>query len=352
MARTKKITIAMMTFVIILMMGAIGAHNVKAAVQKPYEIEIHCGPVGLSTYTFLTALGEILNKYSTWVKATTIESPNPVADHKLVAQNPELGKKVIYQLNTGTIWAGRTKAPAYAQIPYDYSRMRSLMFMAYCTDGLMTLDPKLKTVEDLKGKKVSFAGSRGDYLDAAFKAILEYHGMSVKDLKRLEYLNFKPGAEALRDGLLDVALFGSQIFELPDIHKPAPFAMEAIETRDVYFISFKPEAIKFMKKKLGIGTSICTIKPYQLEKHQKDPYTLLGKYLMFGCDLSMPDEVVTEILQVSYDHIGEWARFLPQGKVLTKDNMGTMGGNEEELHPAALKFFKAKNIPITDFYEK
>jgi TRAP transporter TAXI family solute receptor len=353
MARTRNIIIGVMVFGMVLVMGTFGAHSVKAAVQKPYEIEIHCGPVGLSTYTFLTALGEIINKNSTWLKASTIESPTPTADHKLVAQNPELGKKLIYQLNTGSIWDGRNKHGAYAQIPYDYSRMRTLMFMAYCSDGLMTLDPNIKTVKDLKGKKVSFSAERGDYLTNAFETILEYYGMSFKDLKRLEYLNFGPGGEALRDRLIDVALFGSQVFELPDIHKPAPFAMEPIETRDVYFVSFPPESIRFMKKKLGISSaSVCTIRPYQLEKHQKDPYTLLGKYLMFGCDLSMPDEVVTEILQLSYDHIGEWARFLPQGKVLTKQTMGTMGGDENELHPAALKFFKEKNIPITDLYEK
>ena len=68
---------------------------------------------------------------------------------------------------------------------------------------IVTLDPKIRTVADLKGKNVSIgAVGSGVYFNAI--DVLSAYGMTEKDIKPV-YQNFGDSADSLKDGKIDAA---------------------------------------------------------------------------------------------------------------------------------------------------
>ena len=69
---------------------------------------------------------------------------------------------------------------------------------------IVTMNPDIKTVSDLKGKKVSIGASgSGVYFNAM--DVLKAYDMSVDDIDP-QYLDFGDSAEGLKDGKIDAAL--------------------------------------------------------------------------------------------------------------------------------------------------
>lgn len=66
----------------------------------------------------------------------------------------------------------------------------------------------------------------------------------------------------------------------------------------------------------------------------------------------MPDKVVTEVLRIVHTRAHVFKNYDPMGAVLSKETMAKMGLKEDELHPAALKFFKENKVPIGELVEK
>ena len=68
---------------------------------------------------------------------------------------------------------------------------------------IVVKDPAIKSVRDLKGKKV--AGPKGTILHQLLAAALEKEGMSVKDVQFVQ-MDLPSGANALSNGSVDAAL--------------------------------------------------------------------------------------------------------------------------------------------------
>ena len=68
---------------------------------------------------------------------------------------------------------------------------------------IVVKDPAIKSVRDLKGKKV--AGPKGTILHQLLAAALEKEGMTVKDVQFIQ-MDLPSGANALAKGSVDAAL--------------------------------------------------------------------------------------------------------------------------------------------------
>ena len=98
---------------------------------------------------------------------------------------------------------------------------------------IVTLDPSIKSVEDLRGKKVSVGESgSGVYFNAI--DVLAAYGMTLEDIEPT-YQSFGDSTEAMQDGLIDAGFIVSGA--------PTTAITSLAATRDVYIVELDDEHI-------------------------------------------------------------------------------------------------------------
>ena len=98
---------------------------------------------------------------------------------------------------------------------------------------IVTLDPDIKSVADLKGKKVSVGESgSGVYFNAI--DVLSAYGLTLEDIEPT-YQSFGDSTEALQDGLIDAGFIVSGA--------PTTAITSLAATRDVYIVELDDEHI-------------------------------------------------------------------------------------------------------------
>jgi len=106
------------------------------------------------------------------------------------------------------------------------------------TVQVVTCNPEIKTVEDLRGKNVSIgsAGS-GVYFNAL--DFLAAYGMTEADINP-QYLSFGDSAESLKDGKIDAAFIVGGA--------PVPAVTDLCTTKGAYLITLDDEAVAKMQE--------------------------------------------------------------------------------------------------------
>ena len=98
---------------------------------------------------------------------------------------------------------------------------------------IVTLDPEIKTVADLKGKNVSIGASgSGVYFNAV--DVLGVYGLTEQDITPT-YQSFGDSADALKDGKIDAAFIVAGA--------PTTAVTDLATTKDVYLVSIEDEYI-------------------------------------------------------------------------------------------------------------
>ena len=105
------------------------------------------------------------------------------------------------------------------------------------TVQVVTCDPAIKSVADLKGKNVSVGSSgSGTYFNAL--DFLAAYGMTIDDIHP-QYLSFGDSAESLKDGKIDAAFVVAGA--------PTPAVTDLCTTKGAYLISLDAEGVANLK---------------------------------------------------------------------------------------------------------
>jgi len=314
-----------------------------AASKKPYAIDIYTYKVGTFTYAAGVALADFINKSSDWLKATAIEAAGASVTGRIVATDPEMAKKIIgfmvrYEPEVG-----------YPPFKKPYHGIRDIAVIGFVINGLVTLDPKIKTVHDLSGKRVGLGSSPSvARVDMPKAAILK---AGVKNVRFSEH-GFVDGVRALSDGLIDVLLTGA--FLVDPVNKrfgPNPAMNELMSTRKVYFCSFDKEAYDAARTELkspDLYSNYSYVVPPGGLKGQTEPWVVQGGPIVWRCDRKMPEEVVYEVTRIMAENAPKFKDYHPLGRTITPENMAKLG-NEKNVHPGALRYYKEKGIKIGSF---
>lgn len=188
----------------------------------------------------------------------------------------------------------------------------------------------MKTVADLKGKRVpgKFTGAPV-FLDD-IKVLLSTANMTYKDLKEVPVSGIRENYQAFMNGLTDVAnaSLGSGIVNQADA-----------KLGGVRFLSLpdRPDLAKIMS---GVKPGFYPV------KHKKGAYTGIvedtmtwAKDIMVNCHTEVSDEVVYQIARILWENVRELDGTHPAMKTWTKDSM-VSDRNTVPVHNGAVKFFK------------
>ena len=320
----------------------------SARAEEPYELTISTIPAGFASYIMGVALAEQINKHSTWLKATAMEGRGPAEHMKLLVKKPAKRKNYLFFNSTWDIWEAKKQLVPYKGIPFNYDDFRFVTLIGIAGNGLCTLDPEIKSVKDLEGKRVIFDSGKGKGREMAYTGVLKTAGVSIDKIKQ-QYSSGKAAADTLRDGLVDVIYTGHILKKLPNVYGNSPFQAELVATKKTFFISFEEKDVLAFKKNTGHPLAMVKIPPKMLGPEQTQPCGVLIKPLGFAAHISMPDKVVTEIVRIVYENAEIFKDYTFMGNILTKKTMASLSVPEQSYHPAAVKFYKEKGVPITGF---
>lgn len=316
-----------------------------AAADKPYKIEISALWPGTSVYANGIFWAKLINENSKLVAAAAREGKGPNVDMKTLFAKPAKRDHLIFFGIEGFWWAAQQGLPGWKAFvgKYDFNKIKHLALFGYAGDVMLTTNPNIKTMKDMEGK--TFVASARDLHNAKAMGFMEtFKVAGVKPIYKT--LGVGPMIGSCRDGLVDVIHAGI-LLTGPNKFVPSTYLTELFATKKVYSISLERKYIEAMKKKTGHPGIIIDFPPGSVNEHQTQMVSGLGMPLMWSCDVSVPDVVIKEILQVYYDNIEKFGDLNPGAKVLDKKTIAAGDLPEDRYHPAAVKFYKEKGVKLT-----
>ena len=205
------------------------------------------------------------------------------------------------------------------------------------TVGVIVLrDSDIKTIADIKGKRVTGAFSSHKSCEQLAEAQMANMGLTREDIKLVPVSSPVASVEALSEGRADVALCAT-----PGM----PAILEAGTKVGIHYLGLDPSApaVARMKKVFDAG-SISLEAKGSIPDLDQDTHFLQYDYYLVG-STHMSDEAVNKVLTVLWDGHDNLVKENQEFATWSIDRMGVPASTLPH-HPAALAFFKAKGINL------
>ena len=267
------------------------------------------------------ALAEIWNKN---IKSMNANATTTGASAANIAMLKDGKVDVIFVQNDAAYYALNDMEPYAGKAMKD---IRGLAALYDETCQLVALaDSGIKTVADLKGKRVS-VGAAGSGVELNARQILEAAGLSYADIK-VQYLSFAESASNLKDGNIDAAFntAGAPTAAIQDLSASKKIVLVPID---------KAVAVKLMKKWAFYTATKVPGKSYI--GVDADVMTVSVKS-MLACDAKLEVSLVYDMLKSMYANGERLAASHKKGADILIAT--ATDGMSIPLHAGAEKFFK------------
>lgn len=197
---------------------------------------------------------------------------------------------------------------------------------------LVTMNPEIKSVADLKGKSVSIgAPGSGVYFNAV--DVLNAAGLTEQDIKA-QYQSFADSADSLKDGKIDAAFIVAG--------PPTPAITELCTTNSAYLVPIDGDiAAKLMKDcpfyteyKIPAGTYV----------GQKDDVTTVTVKATLIVSADAAEDDVYNLTAAIFDNVDAITAENGKGAELSIENATI--GMSAPFHAGAAKYFKEKGVTV------
>ena len=199
------------------------------------------------------------------------------------------------------------------------------------TVQLVTLDPDIKSVADLKGKVVSIgAAGSGVYFNAL--DFLAAYGMTEDDIDP-RYLSFKDSGEQLKDGKIDAAFVVAGA--------PTPAVTDLSVGRSVYLVSLDDEHVAALQD-ISAAYAKSVIPGGTYAGIDEDVVTVGVKATIIANE-DVSDDDAYAIVSTIFDNIDAITELHAKGAELDLEYASTCG---LPYHPGAAKYFAEHDITV------
>lgn len=197
---------------------------------------------------------------------------------------------------------------------------------------LITTDPEIKSVADLKGKKVSIgAPGSGVYFNAM--DVLAAAGLSIDDIQP-QYQDFGASADALKDGKIQAAFIVAGA--------PTNAVIELCKTKEAYLVPIDGEIAKTLMEKSPYYTEY-VIPAGTYDNQAADVTTVTVKATLI-VSASASENDVYNITKAIFDNVAEITAAHAKGAELSLEN--ATSGMAAPFHAGAAKYFAEKGITV------
>ena len=197
---------------------------------------------------------------------------------------------------------------------------------------LVTMDPSIKSVADLKGKAVSIgAPGSGVYFNAI--DVLAAAGLTENDIKA-QYQSFADSADALKDGKIVAAFIVAGA--------PTAAITELCTTNDAFLVPIDGEiADKLMSDSFYYTSYTVPAGTYAGQDADVETVTVKATLIVSA---SADEEQVYNLTKAIFDNADAIAAENGKGAELSVENATT--GMAAPFHPGAAKYFAEKGVTV------
>ncbi len=197
---------------------------------------------------------------------------------------------------------------------------------------LITMDPEIKTVADLKGKSVSIgAPGSGVYFNAM--DVLGAAGLSEADIKP-QYQSFNDSADALKDGKIDAAFVVAGA--------PTPAITELAMTKNAYLVPIDGAVADSLMDSCPFYTTY--VIPANTYKGQTEDVTTITVKATLIVSASASEDDVYKLTAAIFDNIDAITKENAKGAELSIEN--ATSGMTVPFHAGAAKYFAEKGVTV------
>ena len=191
-----------------------------------------------------------------------------------------------------------------------------------------TADKGIKSIADLKGKKVA-VGASGSGAEANARQILGAYGLTYDDID-VQYLSFGEAADALKDGNVDVGVVVAGF--------PTAAIQDLAANKSAALVNIDAEHVDKLKKQYPYFTEI-TVPKGTYPGQEEDVSTVAVKCVIVTTD-KLSDDLGEQIVKAIYEHLDRMKAAHAVGKYITKDT--ALEGMSVKMNAGAEKYLKAK----------
>lgn len=197
---------------------------------------------------------------------------------------------------------------------------------------LVTMDPDIKSVADLKGKNVSIgAPASGVYFNAV--DVLTAAGLTLDDINP-QYQSFADSTDSLKDGKIDAAFIVAGA--------PTPAITELCATNDAYLVPIDGDVAAKLMNDCPFYTSY-TIPAGTYDDQAEDVVTVTVKATLI-VSASATEEQVYNLTKAIFDNTQAIAAENGKGAELSIEN--ATSGMTAPFHAGAAKYFAEKGVTV------
>jgi TRAP transporter TAXI family solute receptor len=331
-------------FIFFLLLTPALSFTKSAEAQDKIQVQIYSNPFGHTTYVLSFALAEIINKNSTRLHATCLESKGSSANILYVQKNPSARKYTVLIANPFAVHQAKEGDPPFSK---PFTGLKAISIVANNCGFFLTTDPEIKTVQDLRGKSIGL-GPKGITLEYIPRFLLDYGYGIYNDLGSVSHSSFAGVKNALIDGSLDVGIQSSTMWgdEKEKQWVPIPATEELLSTKKCYLVDISEEAYNKAREKSGYPLYPLRAKPKAFGKSEPFGGNRMWWSNSWWVHESMDNDVVREICSIIYDHAEEFVTYHASGRGITRNALSDVAIPEEDFHPAAATFYKEKGLQV------
>jgi len=312
--------------------------QVPARAEEPVTISLLSAPFGTSSYVMGAALEEISKKAKSGVLVTHSESPGFVFNITKLDKEPELKKNTIVGFGGGVQGLAVSGSEPFKK---KYAPLKLIANYNLNSSWLATLDDKIKTVNDLKGKKVAL-GRRAQINWAIQPAAIIFDGYGIgKNDVNIQYVGTKEAVDALLDGTVDAAVVGGYVDPFNKKMVLSPQTTEFIASgRKATQLEWGADKVK--KAAEVVSMENVTI-PAGLVPGMDKPMQGFADTVAWMAAPELPDDVAYKLTKMIIDNIKSFGDYHATGKLMSPEGL-VFGWKVEDIHPGALRAYKEAGI--------
>jgi len=192
-------------------------------------------------------------------------------------------------------------------------------------------DSGIKTLADLKGKKVS-VGAPGSGTEINARQIFAAAGMTYKDFGRTDYLSFSESADQMKNRAIDVTLMSSGL--------PNPGIMDISVSQDIVIVPIAGDvAMKLEKEHPFFIPSVIPQGTYKGQDADASTVSV-PNFLITRADLD--EKTAYEITKAMFENLDRLVQAHAAAKGIKL--AGATKGLPVPLHPGAEKYYREMKI--------
>jgi TRAP transporter TAXI family solute receptor len=222
--------------------------------------------------------------------------------------------------------------------PYNGRKQQNLRVLAVIFPLLSSIfvrkDSDIKSLADLKGKRIPAGFSAQVTLDRIIDAVLANGGVERKDVVPVLVPNVIRGADDFAEGKIDGGFFALGAAKVLEVHK---------STGGIRFLpmSDEPAAVARMQKHMSYAY-ITEVKPGPAFAGIDVPTKLMAYDYLVTVGAHVKDDVAYAIAKAMHEGKPKLVSSLGAFRGFNPDNMGKK--MPAPFHPGAMKFYKEKGI--------